>query len=149
MAVRERPTAVTVVAVILLVLNGFGVLGTLAGSAVPQVREAWEKAGISVGLAVGLILVTCGIVVVAAIGMLAGKNWGRLLYLVGTPVMWIIGWITMGFNAMAVPGIIVYIVFLILLTRPAVNAYFSGAAPQVPPPPVANVPEPPQDMPGT
>ena len=142
MAGLKRPVSVLVISIILLAFNGLALVSTPLMAAVPAVQEAWEKMGVSVAMAVASTVVFCGAVVIACIGMLMGKNWGRLLYLVSVPIGFVIGLIIFGFQPMTIPSLILYVVFLILLTRPKVNDYFAGVAPQEPvPPPIPQTPE--------
>ncbi len=60
--------------------------------------------------------------------MLLRRNWGRLLYLLYTPVQYVLMLFLTRFSLMQLPRLAVYIVFLILLTRPKVNAFFADRA---------------------
>lgn len=142
MAGLKRPTSVTVIAIIIIVFNGLGLVATLASTGNPAVQQAYEKMGVSVAFVVGMTLVSSAVFLAAAIGMLMRHNWARLLYLVGIPVSIVIGWLVFGFNPFQLVGVALYVVFLILLTRPKVNDYFAGVAPPEPvPPPMPVTPE--------
>jgi len=132
---KVRPTSVTVIAIILIVTNALGIVAGLATAGIPQVREAYEKMGVSVAVAIVWAVASNGLVIIGSIGMLKGMNWGRLLYLVLVPVSIILGWVLMGFQPFSILSVVVYILFAILLTRPQVNAYFSGEGPAASPPP--------------
>lgn len=125
---KVRPTSVTVVAVILLALNAMGILMTVVMSGSPKMIEVCEKMGTTVGAAIATTVVSGGIAVAAAIGMLKGMNWGRWLYIVYFPIAAVIGIVRFGFSLMSVPPIIVYVVFVVLLTRKNATDYFAGAA---------------------
>ncbi len=123
---RTRPAVVTVVSIILIVLTAVGLLGMvfLAG---PAAQGALSTLGIPLWVILMMTLVGSGVTLAAAIAMLRGLSWGRSIYLLYIPLAHILNWILYGFYLTSLVSLTVYVVFLILLTRPSVNAYFAQA----------------------
>jgi hypothetical protein len=61
---------------------------------------------------------------VAGIAIFNGMNWGRLLYLIFTPVSMVLQWLLYGFKPMSFIGLGIYAVMLILLTTTAASDFF-------------------------
>ena len=123
-----RPTSVTVVAVLLLIFAALGLLGVLFIAGNAQAKAIYEQKNISFAFVIAQSLIACGITVAASIAMLIGQNWGRWLYLIVTPINMIIGFVLMGIQPAAILGVGLYVLFLVLLTRPKANGYFAAAA---------------------
>ena len=120
----KRPVSVLVVAIILIVSGGLGFINVPLAFVMPEVEKVWAAMGVSLPVAITMIVVGAGITLISGIALLGGHNWGRLLYLVGVPVLTVVGWLIHGFLLSQVMGIAVYLVFLVLLTRPTASAYF-------------------------
>jgi hypothetical protein len=135
MEARQRPTSVTVVAVILIVMYGLSTLCALALpliAKIPDVQRAFEAQHMNV-LAAFLWPLAHGVIgLVAAIAILRGLNSGRFLYFALVPVIVILQWVFYRFSPMHVPSILLYIVFVVLLTRPKAAAYFGSGGPAEP-----------------
>ena len=126
MAEKKRPTSVAVIAWIITITSGLSLVATPFTVMMPLARQAIEATGMSVGMAIFWGMLSGAIGVVSGIAMLKGVNWGRLLYLWAMPIMTVLNWILYGFNANGIPGIIVYVIFLIFLIRPAASAFFGS-----------------------
>jgi hypothetical protein len=60
-----------------------------------------------------------------AFGLREGMNWVRILYLVITPINLVLAYFTQEFgHVQIVFGLALYLIFLIILTRPKVAAFF-------------------------
>ena len=120
MGISERPISVTVVAVILIEI-GSGLLlwaaslnfHTATGKRV-YVFNVWFAALGAVHLIPG-------------IAIRRGYNWGRLLYLCSTPILVALDCVVFcgfGYRNLDIYLIGAYLVFLVLLVRPSVSAFF-------------------------
>jgi len=67
---------------------------------------------------IGILLLVSGVV------MLKGFNWGRLLYLWGYGISVLFNIVTRGFSLIVLPSVIIYVIFLIFLIRPAASEFF-------------------------
>ena len=104
-------------------LSAFGSVVGMAAIAIfafPAVADLYrmEKVGAMFGLTIGmLVLFICLVVSMAGgIGLLAGKEWGRVLSLVHA-----------GFSLLSIPiGTIIGILVIIYLIKPEVREYFQS-----------------------
>jgi fatty acid desaturase len=128
---KQRPTSVTVVAIILIVLYSLSILSGLVIPVLakrPVFQKALEAQHMTVRTATLLPIVGGVTVLAAAIAMLNGLNWGRLLYFATVPLLLVLQWVLGRFTPMQALPIVLYIVFVILLTRPKAAAYFAPGA---------------------
>jgi len=120
---RKRPKSVTVVAWIILVTTGLSfitvLLISLSGEEFEfQMGQRMYGVVLAVGFAGGAIGIVSGIT------MLRGLNWGRLLFLVGMPIVNILKWSISGFAPTSVVTILCYFLFLYFLTTPIASGFF-------------------------
>jgi uncharacterized membrane protein len=131
---NPRPTSVTVISIIVIVLNSLSVFGLSALLALfslmaarPEIAAAnaqfTGRGGVTFIMGVGLVESLIGLVL--AIYMLKGCNWARQLFLMFQGAGIIVGWILVGFRAGSVVGILIFGVCIYFLTRPDAVAYFT------------------------
>jgi len=123
---KERPTSVSVIAWLLLVINAVSLITTTFTMNNPMVRELMAKNPIPVPVQIVMFYVGTSLVIVAAAFMLRGANWARWLYIGYSALGLLLAVFTSPIKAMLLPGVVVYIVVVVLLTRPKVNAYFTS-----------------------
>lgn len=128
-----RPISVTVIAWILIVLYAFSVTVFPLMALMPSFREAYERAGRSWSVGMAIIVATGVAGLVAGIAMLKRRNWGRMLYFFVAPAPHVITTVAQGFSPWRLPGLILYAVMVVFLTRPAASAFFRSSAPATPP----------------
>ena len=121
----ERPTSITVISWILIVLGALGLLVAAMMSNNPDVMEQMAKSKLGAGTQQMIGVVSSVISIVSGYGMLQGKNWARLLYVISS----VIG-IAINFYAMPIGGaeylaIGIFVILLFFLFRPAANAWFN------------------------
>jgi hypothetical protein len=128
---RTRPTSITVIAWILILMGGISLITTtLMIDKVmdnPAARELISKNPIPVPVQYAVTYVGLLIMLVSGVAMLKGQNWGRWLYVVGTAVGFLIGIITSPLKEAMIPGFVVFVVLTFFLFRPKANNYFSDA----------------------
>ena len=122
----ERPTSITVISWILIVLGALGVLVSALMSNNPDVLEQLAVSKLGAGTQQIIGIVGSVLSIVSGYGMLQGKNWGRLLYVVSTAVSIALNFYAMPMGAMQYVGVGVFVVVLFFLYRPAANAWFNG-----------------------
>lgn len=81
-----RPLTVTVVGVMLLIAAAVSILGILAIFTIPLARYGVEQNYQSVSSFVCFSLAAAGLTVSTGYGVLTRRTWGRLMYLIATPV---------------------------------------------------------------
>lgn len=121
----ERPTSITVIAWILIVLSALGLLITATMMNNPDVMDALAESKLGAGTQQMLGIISSVITAISGYGMLQGKNWGRLLYVVAS-----LAGIAINFYAMPMTGaqylaIAIVAVVIFFLYRPAANAWFN------------------------
>jgi hypothetical protein len=131
---RTRPTSVTVIAWILILLGGISLITTtvMIGTAMiddPAARELMAKSPIPVPVQYAMTYIGLLIMVVSGVAMLKQRNWGRWLYVVGTVVGFLIGVTTSPVKEAMIPGLVIFVVVTFFLFRPKANAYFSDGGP--------------------
>jgi hypothetical protein len=128
----KRPTSVTVIGWILIVLGALGVLGMSFSLANSAARQAMALNPMPIPVQFALAFAGLGVSIVSGAFILRGANWARWLYL---------GWSVFGFavslatspsKLMLLPSLLVFAIIALFLLLPKANAYFvpaPGAAP--------------------
>jgi hypothetical protein len=131
----SRPTSVTVIAWILIAMNGLGLFGFVAAmqrddkvtneimakSPVPiPVQHAIGIAGMAVGLVSGYFL-------------LKRKNWARYLYVCWTTFGLLFALATSPMKLMLIPSALIFVVTAFFLFRPDANKYFTSDSASIDP----------------
>jgi len=134
---NPRPTSVTVISIIVLVLNSLSVLGMTAllaffsiAASRPEMAPVRAQMGAhgNVTFMIGVGLVESAIGLVLAIYMLRGCNWARQFFILFQGAAIIAGWILVGFRSSSIAGILIFAVVTFFLTRPDATAYFTYEA---------------------
>lgn len=129
-----RPESVTVIAWLLIVFGGFGLMGCLAGWTMhdwPMMRPLF--ASYRLPYAVVLAVATSSLIlhVFCAVAMLLRQGWGRHVYIVSALLMtgfsaWVTPW-----PQFVLPSLVFPVVASMLLYRPLANRWFEGRGDQV------------------
>ena len=126
---RTRPTSITVIAWILILMGGISlVTTTLMINPVmnnPAIRELMSKSPVPVPVQYAMTYVALLVMLVSGVAMLKGQNWGRWLYVVGTALSFLIGIVTSPLKGAMIPGFVVFVMVTFFLFRPKANTYFS------------------------
>lgn len=94
----------------------------------PVAQELMAKSPIPVAVQYFMSFAGLLISIVAAIVMLRGANWGRMLYVIWGAIGFLISLFTSPAKLMLIPGILIYAIFVFFLFRPKASAYFTGSA---------------------
>ena len=126
---QSRPTSLTAVCWILIVLGPLAILPLFMGTMHdPHVVELMNKSPFPISVQYALMwlgaLVTSG----SGVLMLYRQSWARLVYVGWSILGIIIGLTTSPIKMMLLPGIVVFAVIAFFLFRPAANAYFAGVS---------------------
>jgi hypothetical protein len=127
---RTRPTSITVVAWILILMGGVSLVTTtfVINSALinnPAAQELMSKSPIPIPVQYAMTYIGLLVMLVSGVAMLKGQNWGRWLYVVGTALGFLIGITTSPLKGAMIPGFVVFVVLTFFLFRPKANEYFS------------------------
>jgi len=139
MEANQRPTGVTVIAIILIIcacLLMITAAGAILIGSSPEVRKMLRDRSVTFpdnpqaqrmfairGWSLG---VGCGVILISVIAVLKRQNWGRLLYLCFVPVWIAFAWFQSGFQRYFVLMGVLYLFALILLTLPKASAFFAS-----------------------
>jgi hypothetical protein len=127
---RTRPTSITVIAWILILMGGVSLVTTtfVINSAMinnPAVLELMSKSPIPLPVQYAMTYVALLVTLVSGVAVLKGQNWGRWLYVVGTALGFLIGIMTSPLKSAMIPGFVGFVVVAFFLFRPKANKYFS------------------------
>jgi uncharacterized membrane protein (DUF2068 family) len=122
----ERPLSITIIAWVLIILSALGLLGAVMMMNNPDAIEALGQSKLGAGTQQTIGLISSVVTAISGYGMLQGKNWGRLLYVVSGVVGIAINLYALPLGAAQYLSIALFLVILFFLYRPAANAYFAG-----------------------
>lgn|GEM_PF-131352 len=123
---KTRPTSVSVIAWILIALGVSGALWGIFVLSDPATTALMEKGAVSIPVQFAILYVGWAVTLAAAVAMLFGKNWGRLLYVGWSVLGLVIGALISPMKLMLIPAALVPAILAFFLFRPKANAYFSG-----------------------
>lgn len=124
----NRPTSLTIIGWLLIVMGIFGLISQLTMQDNPAVQQVLAESPLpaSVHMILGIIGAIVG--VVSGYGVLKGMNWSRYLYVGWSAVGLVIGLLTTPFTSIMVLSLVFVGVFAFFLFRPAANDWFNGQA---------------------
>lgn len=124
-----RPTSITVVAWILIIINVISLITStisLSNLSNPMVKELLSRNPIPIPVQFVILYVGIFINLISGIAILKGQNWARLLYVIWNFVGFVIGILTSPMKLTLLPGFLFFLVVTFFLFRPAANKYFAG-----------------------
>jgi len=122
---QKRPTLITIVAWLFIIMGGISAITTTAMSNHPMMLEAMRKNPLPVPVQWAMTYAGILIMIVAGFAFLKGRNWGRYLYLVWSVTGFAIGFAISPMKMTMIPGFVFFLVVITLLFLPQSNAYFS------------------------
>jgi hypothetical protein len=125
---KKRPTSVTVIAWILLVISALSLLGSTMAINNPMAQEMMAKSPISIPLQYAMTYLGLSISILCAIFMLRAANWARLLYIAWGAIGLLFGLLASPEKLWLIPGILIYAIVVFFLLRPKASAYFTHSA---------------------
>ena len=125
----QRPESVTVIAWLLIVFGGFGLMGCLVGWTMkdwPMMQPIIASYKVAYPIMLGAALASLSIYMLCAVGLLLRQGWARHVYLVTAFSM--IGFSTWAtpWPQFVLPSLIFPVVATMFLYRPAANRWFAG-----------------------
>lgn len=119
---------VTVVALLLIIAAGFALLRLVTAFTMPLVQHQVQQTFQSNPVFVFFSLVGVGLAITCGVGIMMGRNWARLLFLVAVPILLLASITVNGFQGMHLFAIICYIASAFVLTLHESVEYFTGSA---------------------
>ncbi len=124
-AVQRRPTSISVISWILIVLGGLGLITTTMMLGNPAVQEVMEKSPTPVPLQLAMSYIGLCVLLASGAAMLNGHNWGRWLYIGWTAFALGIGLATAPSKTILLPSALFFAVVAFFLFRPNASSYFT------------------------
>jgi len=121
----QRPTSVTVIAWIIIVLSGISLISSTFSLNNPLARELMAKSLLPISVQFAMLYFGLLLSIAAGIWMLKGQNWARLLYVIWSIIGLVVGLITSPIKVAMIPGLVFFIIITFFLFRPVANEYFS------------------------
>jgi hypothetical protein len=125
----SRPLSVSIISWYLIISSLLGLLLLPSSLSNPLTQRMIEGTRASHFMIILMNLVSVSVYVGAGICMLKGKEWGRKIYFIGTPVVILLGAFSYDFHFLLfqIIAFVIYVVIIYFLTRKVVLAYFKGS----------------------
>ncbi len=121
---KKRPTSVTVIAWILIVIGALSLVATLLTMNNPMTKDLMMRSPVPLPVQYIMMYVALAVSITSGIGMLKGFGWSRLLYVGWSVIAFSFSLATSPMKAALIPGIVLFAVVVFFLFRPAANEYF-------------------------
>ncbi|MFL6622170.1 MAG: hypothetical protein ACJ8J7_07840 [Sulfurifustaceae bacterium] len=125
---KQRPTSITVVSWILIVLGAISLVTSTIALNNPQAVELMGRSAIPLSIQYVIMYVGIVITLVCGIMMLKGQGWARILYVVWSIVSFGVGLLTSPVKVAVVPGLVIFLIIAFFLFRPRANEYFRSVS---------------------
>ena len=122
----KRPTSMTVIAVLLIVLSLLGLAAVFAMSSNPAMVQAAQQMHMSMAFLQGWSVLGTIVNLACAYGILTGLPWGRVLYLVWGVIGLVVSFYTSPQKASVVFGLIILVVICAFLWTNTANDWFQA-----------------------
>jgi hypothetical protein len=123
---KPRPTSITVISWILVVLGAISLITTTAALNNPMAKELMARSPIPTPVQYVMLYTGLLVTIISGVAMLKGLNWGRLLYVIWSAVGFVISTITSPIKIAIIPGLLLYLVIVFFLFRPKANQFFAA-----------------------
>jgi hypothetical protein len=124
--VNPRPTSITVISWILIVVGVISPITTTAALNNPMAKELMARSPIPPPVQYAMLYVGILVMIVSGVAMLKALNWGRLLYVIWSAAGSVISFATSPMKIALIPGLLLYLVAVFFLFRPKANRFFAG-----------------------
>ncbi|RRW39870.1 hypothetical protein EGJ52_23445 [Pseudomonas luteola] len=121
---HKRPTSITVIAWILIVIGVISAISTVVMTDNPMIVDLMKKSPIPIPLQYTITTIGLLIIIVSGIAMLNGRNWARFLYVIWSTAGLLINLSTSPEKATLFPALIFLAIVTIFLFRPKANKFF-------------------------
>ena len=121
----KRPVSLTIVAWYFIVSSVLGAAGTFYMR--ENLAAVMAANHLPVPVQFGIAIVGLTLVFISGIGILKGFNWARILYVVTTLAVIVIGFATAAQPAIYASQVVLFLIISFFLFRKPANAYFKGS----------------------
>jgi hypothetical protein len=128
---NKRPTSVTVVCWIMIVLSGISLITSTMTMDDPTAKELMSRSPIPITIQYIMMYAAILVMLISGIAMLRGQNWARFLYVIWSVIGFAIGLATSPMKLVMIPGIVVFIVIAFFLFRSKANEYFRARGAEI------------------
>jgi hypothetical protein len=123
---KPRPTSITVISWILIVVGAISLITTTVTLNNPMAKELMARSPIPLPVQCAILYVGLVVIIISGVAMLKSLNWGRLLYVIWSAAGFVINFATAPMKIAIIPGFLLYIVVVFFLFRPKANQFFAG-----------------------
>lgn len=123
---NKRPTSVTVIAWILIVIAPLSALTITFSLQNPTARELMARSPIPMPIQIAMSYAGLLVTFVCGIAFLKGQNWARYLYVGWSVVGFIVGFATSPMKFSMIPGFVFVLVIAFFLFRPKATRFFTA-----------------------
>jgi hypothetical protein len=123
---KPRPTSVTVISWILIVVGVISLITTTAALNNPMAKELMARSSIPLPVQYAMLYVGLLVTIISGVAMLKALNWGRLLYVIWSAAGFVISFATSPMKIAIIPGFLLYLVVVFFLFRSKANQFFAG-----------------------
>ena len=121
----KRPTSITVISWILIVISVLNLVTSTVNINNPMVRELMAKSPLPISVQFAMLYIGLAVTLICGVAMLGGHNWGRWLYVIWSVIGMIVGFATSPMKAMMIPGLLVFLIVAFFLFQPNATLYFT------------------------
>jgi len=129
----KRPLYVTLICWLLILVVGLNLVTTLYTLSRPELLEpVMNLRKLSpIPIVVQFVILTIDLCVMLASGivMLRRRNWARWLFVLWIGFSSLLGLLTVPYKMTVIPGLVCYLVAVLLLFLPGANRYFNATVP--------------------
>jgi hypothetical protein len=123
---KPRPTSITVISWILIVVGVISLITSTAALKNPMAKELMARSPIPLPVQYAMLYVGLLVTIISGVAMLKALNWGRLLYVIWSAAGFVISFATSPMKIAMIPGFLLYLVVVFFLFRPKANQFFAG-----------------------
>lgn len=121
---KKRPTSLTVIAWILIVMGGVSIISTTVMVNNTMALDLMSKSPIPIPIQFAMSYIGLVVMIVSGIAILKGQNWARFLYVIWSAIGFVIGIATSPIKAAMIPSLVVFLVVVFFLFRQKATAFF-------------------------
>lgn len=126
---KKRPTSITVIAWILIVTAAISAISSTLTMNTPVVRDMMGRSLLPIPVQFAMLYAGLLVSLTSGIFLLRGRAWARILYVAWGSMGLLVSIVTSPMKAALIPGVVVFLVIVVFLFRPAANAFLSPASP--------------------
>ena len=124
---NQRPRSVSIVAWMIIILSAITLIKAATWLNNPAFKDALAQSPLPAPVQLGIAFIGPVLAIIAAIAILKGRSWGRLLYIVLGAIRLAVGILVASSKATMLPELVIYSVIIFVLYRPEAKEFFGDA----------------------